>query len=138
VPTNAISFWLSGYTTDPQFPLFPGTRQKLFDFDSSRVDGTSGVYHPSGKPGSPYIYIQRSEYGNTWPPTAFSYTANGQTYSIPATTYGAFTLAATGTYANLDTFQILCAGRDEQFGTDDDLSNFWPGTRREYLDSLKN
>jgi hypothetical protein len=38
---------------------------------------------------------------------------------------------------NADTFQILCAGRDEQFGTDDDLSNFWPGTRREYLDSLK-
>jgi hypothetical protein len=40
-------------------------------------------------------------------------------------------------FFNTDTFQILCAGRDEQFGTDDDLSNFWPGTRREYLDSLK-
>ena len=23
-----------------------------------------------------------------------------------------------------------------QFGTDDDLSNFWPGTRKDYLDSL--
>jgi hypothetical protein len=40
-------------------------------------------------------------------------------------------------FANPDTFQILCAGRDEIFGNDDDLSNFWPGTRREYLDSLK-
>jgi len=39
---------------------------------------------------------------------------------------------------NEDSFQILNAGRDEEFGTDDDLSNFWPGTRREYLDSLKN
>ncbi len=38
---------------------------------------------------------------------------------------------------NSSTFQIICAGRDEIHGTDDDLSNFWPGTRREYLDSLK-
>jgi prepilin-type N-terminal cleavage/methylation domain-containing protein len=38
---------------------------------------------------------------------------------------------------NADTFQILCAGRDGVFGTDDDLSNFWPGTRREYLDILR-
>ena len=37
---------------------------------------------------------------------------------------------------NPDTFQILCAGQDEEFGTDDDLSNFWPGTKRDYLDSL--
>jgi prepilin-type N-terminal cleavage/methylation domain-containing protein len=39
---------------------------------------------------------------------------------------------------NDETFQLFNAGRDEEFGTDDDLSNFWPGTRREYLDSLKN
>jgi hypothetical protein len=38
---------------------------------------------------------------------------------------------------NAETFQIICSGRDEIYGTDDDLSNFWPGTRREYLDSLK-
>jgi hypothetical protein len=38
---------------------------------------------------------------------------------------------------NPETFQIISAGRDEVLGTDDDLSNFWPGTRREYLDSLK-
>jgi type II secretory pathway pseudopilin PulG len=38
---------------------------------------------------------------------------------------------------NADSFQILNAGQDEVFGTDDDLSDFWPGTRREYLDSLK-
>jgi len=38
---------------------------------------------------------------------------------------------------NASTFQIICAGRDGEFGTDDDLSNFWPGTRRDYLDSLR-
>ena len=38
---------------------------------------------------------------------------------------------------NPDTFQILCAGQDEEFGTDDDLSNFWKGTRKEYLNSTQ-
>jgi hypothetical protein len=42
----------------------------------------------------------------------------------------------TNDFFNADTFQILCAGRDEIFGNDDDLSNFWPGTRKDYLDSL--
>jgi prepilin-type N-terminal cleavage/methylation domain-containing protein len=160
VPTNALSFWLSGFTSDPQGPLFPGVRQKLFDFDSSRVDSTAGVYFPSGKPGSPYIYISKNEYGNSWPPTGgFTYIVNGQSYAIAANTYRA--LPATTGYANTDTFQILCAGRDGIFDedanmngifepltedvngnnvwdkSDDDLSNFWPGTRREYLDSLK-
>ena len=37
---------------------------------------------------------------------------------------------------NAETFQIICAGRDEVMGNDDDLSNFWPGTRKDYLDSL--
>jgi len=37
---------------------------------------------------------------------------------------------------NAETFQIICAGRDEIMGNDDDLSNFWPGTRKDYLDSL--
>jgi len=32
-------------------------------------------------------------------------------------------------------FSALAATNN--FGTDDDLSNFWPSTRREYLDSLK-
>jgi prepilin-type N-terminal cleavage/methylation domain-containing protein len=38
---------------------------------------------------------------------------------------------------NKDTFQIMCAGKDGTLGTDDDLSNFWKGTRKDYLDSLK-
>jgi prepilin-type N-terminal cleavage/methylation domain-containing protein len=37
---------------------------------------------------------------------------------------------------NADSFQIISAGRDEVQGTGDDVSNFWQGTRQEYLDSL--
>ena len=140
VPTNAIPFWLSGYTSDSTSPLSPGNRQKLFDFNLARVDSTTGIYFPSGKGGSPYVYIVPGEYGNAWPPAAFTYSVGGNSYTIAAGAYfaqpqnGQYTNAPP--FANPDTFQILCAGRDEVFGNDDDLSNFWPGTRKDYRDSL--
>ena len=133
-------------------------RKKLYDFDTSRLHNYQ--YHPSAKPNAPYIYIASSQYGLAVPNTtrfslnlAYSGTNASElaapgTQFVPADPLPAkpsgypdawwFT-NATGSQQpfNLDTFQILCAGRDEQFGTDDDLSNFWPGTRREYLESLK-
>jgi hypothetical protein len=111
----------------------------LFDFDTSRFDTNQLVYFPSKKAGSPYIYITKTEYPNSWPSAPFTvpftYSTSSQTYSIPAAKYVAQVVS--GTYANPDTFQILCAGQDEEWGTADDLSNFWPGTRQEYEDSLK-
>ena len=133
-PSNAIAFWLSGYADNPIAPLTPGSREKLYQFDMSRVDATTGIYYPSSKPGSPFIYIHRGEYGNSWPGANFTYSINSNSYVIPANTYSALTVG--GTYGNLDSFQILCAGQDQEFGNDDDLSNVWPGTRRAYLDSL--
>ena len=133
--TNAISFWLSGYSDNPALPLTGGTRKKLYDFDASRVNSSTGAYFPSGKSASPYLYIDSSMY------TSVPYA--GGSSSSP----GAFRVSYAGdptpfanaaqAFANADTFQILCAGRDETFGTDDDISNFWPSTRKDYLDSLK-
>jgi prepilin-type N-terminal cleavage/methylation domain-containing protein len=149
-PFNALVAWLSGYTSDPSSPLLPpAAKRKLFDFDQSRVANLQ--YHPSGKQSSPYIYIPASEY-NTYPYNAARIASNdygahfvpppSAPTPLPTDTRAWFTnlgyaAPQTQNYANVDTFQILCAGRDEIFGTDDDLSNFWPGTRREYLDSLK-
>ena len=149
-PFNAIYSWLSGFTSDPTSPLLPqASRKKLFDFDQSRV--TSLRYHPAGKPSSPYVYIPASEY-NTYPYTTTLIATNdyGAQFvppqktplALPTDTRAWFTNLGYAApqnqiYANPDTFQILCAGRDEVFGTDDDLSNFWPGTRKDYLDSLK-
>jgi type II secretory pathway pseudopilin PulG len=149
---NAITYWLSGFSDDPIQPL-AGTRKKLFDFDMARVEQVTGAYFPSGKSSSAYRYINAGLYsGNQYSGTTEAQLSNYGVQCIPpkllptkpsAATPDAwyFTTAASSPSTpqpfNADSFQILCAGRDEQFGTDDDLSNFWPGTRREYLDSLK-
>jgi prepilin-type N-terminal cleavage/methylation domain-containing protein len=137
-PLNSISGWLSGYSSDPTAPVSAGNRQKLYDFDKSRLDSTGSIYYPSGKPGAPYIYINSGLYtSGTWPASAaVTYTVgpNSTSYTISGSTY--YPVRQSGTFFNSDTFQILCAGRDEVFGNDDDLSNFWPGTRKAYQDSL--
>jgi prepilin-type N-terminal cleavage/methylation domain-containing protein len=146
--TNALASWLYGYTGDPSSPMQPpANRKKLFDFDQSRINTADGSYFPSGKRGSPYIYIDSASYNLVPYDTAKLGTAGAQ--RVPATPPATGTAKDFGTavpppsspapqpFFNADTFQILCAGQDETFGTDDDLSNFWKGTRKEYLDSLK-
>jgi prepilin-type N-terminal cleavage/methylation domain-containing protein len=134
---NGLPFWLYGYNDDPTQPVFAvvgsstTSRKKLFDFDASRLAGigTANVtYHISGKPSVPYVYIDAGSYGTVATPNSFL---------IGTETYRAETQSLTsGTvFFNPDTFQILCAGRDETFNTDDDLSNFWPGTRGQFRES---
>ena len=113
-PHNAIHAWLVGYTASPVNPLTAGQRKKIFDFDESRV--SAGLYAPSEKPDSPFIYIDSSKYDT------LSAGAPG------STTLGAIQREL-NEYYNPDSFQILCAGQDEIWGTEDDLSNFWKGTR---------
>ena len=154
VPNNALTAWLAGFTADPRSPLVPAnTKVKLFDFDTSRRTGI-GQYAPSSKPNSPYIYIDSASYdaipytvANLAYPGAFCKPLAGRTLPNGLTpaqlSAWQFTrdpdpsVRANQEFFNADTFQIICAGLDQQFGTDDDLSNFWPGTRKEYLDSLK-
>ena len=161
-PANSLAAWLSGYSDDPTNPLTASPKQKLYDFDQSRICSTNNasaaallasrlVYHPKGKPGSPYIYIVSgttgSAYGTVASPSAIPiaatvYVVKAATVDPVVLTYSTVSaeqqVLATGTsFFNPDSFQILCAGSDEQFGTADDLSNFWPGTRQDYLDSLK-
>jgi len=61
--TNALSYWLMGYTSNPVSPLVPATsRKKMFDFDQSRVNQVTGAYYPAQKPGANYIYIPHTQY----------------------------------------------------------------------------
>jgi hypothetical protein len=82
----------------------------MFDFDESRKT-PDDEYHPTDKQGSPYIYIDKANYGTP-------FIVGGNTYTADPNN-------------NPDTFQILSAGQDETWGptSDDDLSNFWKGAR---------
>jgi prepilin-type N-terminal cleavage/methylation domain-containing protein len=171
-PLTALTCWLFGYTGDPSRPVLMTTnvvtavtgsavitgglpiakRKKLYDFDASRLQ-SNYTYCPPQKPGSPYIYIDSSNYSSfVYSGTSAAQLAVPGTQCMPAVPRAAIPVNTPATpeawyftafapnkgFFNADTFQILCAGSDEKFGTDDDLSNFWPGTRKEYLDSLGN
>jgi len=160
-PRNAVVLWLRGFTVDLTSPLVPDPgRVRLYDFDRARIVPETLEYHPAGSKDSPYLYVDAPHYFYVDSDTDFRYRAQDLTrpgaqfvpvqpldYKPPGEpdswyfTYDALdTLRTTGRSTepfNIDTFQILCAGRDGVFGTDDDLSNFWPGTRGEYLESLK-
>ena len=145
-PDIALNVWLRGFTGDPTLPITgAGGRKKLFDFDEVRVSGYQ--YAPAGKKGSPYVYIDAASYSLV--PYDTSALTNPGAQRIPimppptktaldfGTTVPVPTSPTPQPFFNADTFQILCAGQDEEFGTDDDLSNFWRGTRKEYLGSLQ-
>jgi type II secretory pathway pseudopilin PulG len=141
-PLSSLTAWLNGFTTDPQSPLV-GKRQKLYDFDTSRVNPLTGAYFPSGKRNSPYIYIDSARYVNSTisPPAPWEFADPTNSYfaqRLPVTAVSPPQWNSLAQPAfNPDTFQILCAGRDEIFGNEDDLSNFWPSTRGDYLESLR-
>lgn len=147
-PIIGLACWLGGYTRDPTCPVTGtnagGPRRKLYDFDPSRLDTKGLVYFPVGRSRSPFIYFNAASYTTNgvptgpitvWPTTAYTYTVgpteNPSTVTIAANTYSPV-LRVTGEYFNPDTFQILCAGQDGVWGNDDDLSNFWNGTRAQH------
>jgi prepilin-type N-terminal cleavage/methylation domain-containing protein len=148
-PQNALVSWLGGYTLDPTSPLLPqASRRKLFDFDQARV---AGGYAPAGQPNARYLYIDSSQYaslqysGNTaaqlavagahyMPASPLPAKPNSSTPDAWFFTNTSAPAVTTQQFYNPDTFQILCAGANGVFGDDDDLSNFWSGTRKQHLD----
>jgi prepilin-type N-terminal cleavage/methylation domain-containing protein len=127
----------------------------------------TGRYHIAGKPESFYVYYDAASYGRTdfipiaaaglennafvhvQPDTVLTNGANRQipnwVTALPAAKQELWKFTVSEVPAerqfqrvfNPGTFQIINPGVDGEFGTDDDVSNFWKGTRREYLDSLQ-
>ena len=132
-PLDSLTFWLAGYTSNPANPLLAGgVKESLYDQDDSRYDAVTGAYYPAGKPNAPFIYIDASNYGLPAAPTVFTYRDIDnieQKQPIPGGPYKAEQKKSGGPFYNPGKVQILNAGLDEQWDTDDDLSNFWKGTR---------
>ena len=140
-PGNALAFWLSGYTGDPESPLIPtSSRKTLYDFDDSRVDSVTGLYLAPNAGNTPYLYFDSSRYlaANTG-------SINGlgglNTDMLPDSVFYVWAKnnsnnpKAGAPFFEPDRFIILSAGLDGVFYTADDLSNAWKGTWEDWLDS---
>jgi prepilin-type N-terminal cleavage/methylation domain-containing protein len=151
LPETALPLWLYGFNDDPQFPVYrldsasnPLPRKKLYDFDQSRIASLKYLAPNADK--TPFIYIDSSQYKSIDYETNGNETIAGNKYYVwrmdplfdPIKTAPASLTAAGAPSAfNADTFQLLSAGRDGTFFTEDDISNMWNGTWKDYLDSLK-
>lgn len=126
---ETLVFWLQGYGNNPLDPLAdPGNatgdlseRRELFDFDESRLVATRVVdgfqlyhYYPRGGQNVPYVYFHHDNY-------AGSFTGTGTGTARPYKRDG-------GTdFANDDTFQIISAGQDGDWGADSTEKQFPSG-----------
>jgi prepilin-type N-terminal cleavage/methylation domain-containing protein len=136
-PAEALVFWLRGYSDNPIDPL-GGTRKSLMQFDETRLktnptgNGLTIYYPPDGQQ-QPYIYVQNLAYGTA------TYTAVAPGKGVAR----AYKSSAAGNpFVNVDSFQIICAGLDGDYGTaagtfpngphaggdKDNLTNFSGGT----------
>lgn len=133
-PNNALNVWLSGYTGDATSPV-QGERKRLYDFDLLRVNQAKQYAPPRGQ-GQPYIYLDSSRYSAVdtlaVPGVGQWYVwRNDMTFNPSANPPGSPLISNSG-YFNPDTFQIISAGLDGEYFTDDDLSNMWPSTWGDY------
>ena len=152
-PGNALAFWLSGYTGDPESPLIPtSSRKTLYDFDDFRTNKTTGLYFAPNAGDTPYLYFDSSRYNSVQNQFITNNgLANGivlgglNSEMLPPDAnenVGRFRIWGQGGPSNgnplePDGFIILSAGLDGVFYTADDLSNAWKGTWEDWLDSQK-
>jgi prepilin-type N-terminal cleavage/methylation domain-containing protein len=137
-PAEALYFWLRGFTNDPQNPLFGPLganpeliqRSPLFEFDKARLldkDNDGWLeYYPRFAQERPYIYYAHYNYKFNFakaPADLIYYIGTVAGSQLPAPRPYLSTLAAAepnpmlqNHYAAPDTFQIICAGMDNDFG----------------------
>ncbi len=112
-PAEALVFWLQGYSKNPVDPLKPGQRVELFDFDETRLRDADGdgfkEYYPRDAQKIPYVYFHHDSYGGL----SFGGGNNGVGLVRPYTSS-----VIVGNFANADSYQIISAGQDGDWGVD--------------------
>jgi hypothetical protein len=113
---EALVFWLRARSRDPRDPFGPGARQPaLYDFDFQRLvdrdDDGYEEYVPFGKQ-SPLVYFYSGRYDKV------SYSAL-RPYKHTRSDQG----RTIETYVNDDSYQVVSAGADDEFGRGEDVSS---------------
>jgi prepilin-type N-terminal cleavage/methylation domain-containing protein len=141
-PSEALVLWLRGFSNDPANPLFgpPGQnpdqieRTPIFAFDKNRLQDLDGdgfyEYYPAYGTQQPYLYLVHYNYVNAFATRDDNlvYLFNGQNQAAlprplprPYLTRRDISVAAIDprlktSYAASDTFQVLSAGLDGEYG----------------------
>jgi prepilin-type N-terminal cleavage/methylation domain-containing protein len=134
IPANltaaqALVFWLSGFSPDPEHPITgTGTRTPFFPFDVTRLIGATAptstttptwgaVYTPADGLGSPYVYFAAQNYATQAPFVASSAGEGGTGIVWPYhVDGGSSAVSPQNLYVNANSFQIISAGLDGDFG----------------------
>lgn len=137
-PAEALVFWLQGFSSDPQRPLSGMTdRSPVFEFDKARLldkdDDGFPEYYPRFATEKPYVYFENSTYVYNFGEVAAMRNNNlfiwrlGSALSstmLPAPRPYLSTQTIDppdgkqkGSFAQADTFQIICAGLDNNYGS---------------------
>lgn len=162
-PAESLYFWLRGFSNDPQFPLrgpfdpnqAPGTlvdpdkvaRTPIFEFDKDRLEDRDldGFleYYPRTANQQPYIYYVHYRYLENYVKGSMYRRVNNSGEAAPQLYLtkppeSDYTKMDKTYFAASDTFQILSAGLDGEFGAQYDSSsvNAYIYPRGPYQDKL--
>jgi len=116
-PAQALVFWLQGFKPDPLKPMTgSGQRQGVFDFDQKRLidPSTNKAADPVGMDNGTVnaIYVPVEPANQQTPYVYF----DSRTYASVSYSGKKPYKADSGGYVNPGSFQLICAGRDGNFG----------------------
>jgi hypothetical protein len=134
-PAQAVTFWLSGFCTDPEQPISgllnpngtpnPNAPREapLIDFDKTRLRVIPGalaaVYDPADTPGVPYVYFASQNYAThatTTNPFGVNWGQGGNGSLRPYAADPEGNTTNPPTPVNANSFQIISAGLDGDYG----------------------
>jgi prepilin-type N-terminal cleavage/methylation domain-containing protein len=144
-PARALVFWLSGFNpdvthpfTNPDGSVYTGTRTPIYGFDKTRlvlaatpatvagpaIQPGAMWYLPQGGQTAPFVYFDNRAYTTDssaaqpekpWPYSNAAFGGVAQPYALDVNGDKALT-TGTDAWANSDSFQIISAGLDGNFG----------------------
>jgi prepilin-type N-terminal cleavage/methylation domain-containing protein len=135
-PAQILVFCLRGYSKNPRQPITgAGERDNFFQFDQTRIRGSAVgqyTYVPADGKDAPYVYFNCARHQQS----AVNTSATDAKYTgSNGTAYRYITAASPNTYANPQSFQIISAGLDGDYGAASDKKQYPDGTNYNIADN---